>query len=434
MAKTLQQTISKMRLRAESAVLMLVVVLGFFVAPAQSVQAQTLTVLYSFAGSPDAAYPRAGLTRDKAGNLYGTTLRGGSSNLGTVFKIDPRGTETVFYSFAGGEDGATPSAGLIQDTAGNLYGTTGEGGHNTGTVFKIDPSGTETVLHRFTKRMDGRWPVAGLLRDKAGNLYGTTHQGGTGSCYTSGCGTVFKVSKTGKETVLYSFTGGTTDGCLPYGGVILGAAGNLYGTTYGCGASDYGTVFKISKTGTETVLHSFAGGSSDGAYPASGVIMDAKGNLYGDTEGGGIDCFGNNYGCGSVYKLSRSGTLTVLHNFSGGSSDGAGPYGGLIFDSAGSLYGDTTLGGDPSCPNNGYGCGTVFEIDTSGTETVLYTFCTVTSCPDGDGPFGDVIRDTEGNRYGTAYEGGSDNYGTVWKLTPYSQWQGRSVELNCRKN
>jgi uncharacterized repeat protein (TIGR03803 family) len=261
-----------------------------------TVQAQTLTVLHRFTSSPDGAYPYAGLVRDAAGNLYGTTYEGGSSDLrdgvsgyGTVFKLDTSGTETVLHRFTSSPDGAYPYAGLVRDAAGNLYGTTSEGGSSDyGTVFKLDTSGNETVLHNFTGG-DGSYPYAGLVRDATGNLYGTTLYGGA-----SGVGTVFKLDTSGNETVLHNFTGG--DGAYPYAGLVRDATGNLYGTTFRGGSSDYGTVFKLDTSGTETVLHSFTG-YSDGSNPRGGLVMDAAGNLYGTTE-----MIGEAFG--TVFKLA----------------------------------------------------------------------------------------------------------------------------------
>jgi uncharacterized repeat protein (TIGR03803 family) len=342
----LQQRISKIALRAATVTLALVVVLGLVAT--QSAQAQTFSVLYNFTGSSDGAYPYAGVVRDNAGNLYSTT-EGGGSGYGVVFKVDSSGTETVLYSFSGGSDGANPFAGLVRDAAGNLYGTTAYGGSTgVGTVFKVDTSGAETVLYSFTGgTADGCYPFGGLLRDKAGNLYGTTEV-----CGASGIGTVFEVSKTGKETVLHSFNGGSSDGCDIFGTPAMDKAGNLYGTANACGAAEAGMMWKVSKKGKETVLHNFAGGSSDGSEPIAGVIMDAKGNLYGDTYQGGPS------NLGTAYELNKKGTLTLLHTFAG--SDGSYLYGGVIRDAAGNLYGTSLYGGSgPACNNGG---GTVWQI------------------------------------------------------------------------
>jgi uncharacterized repeat protein (TIGR03803 family) len=255
-------------------------------------------VLHTFNGSPtDRAIPGAAhLIGDSAGNLYGTTESGGASGAGVVFKLNKTG-ETVLYSFTGGADGWSPVAGLIRDSAGNLYGTTFGGGarfgeSGSGVVFKLDTTGTETVLYSFTGGADGGSPAAGLIRDSAGNLYGTTELGGV-----SGAGVVFKLDTTGTETVLHSFTG--PGGENPYAGLIADSAGNLYGTTYGGGASGSGVVFKLDTTGTETVLYSFTGGA-DGGSPVAGLIRDSAGNLYGTTyEGGTSDA-------GVVFKLETA--------------------------------------------------------------------------------------------------------------------------------
>ena len=225
-------------------------------------------MLHSFTGGTDGASPYAGLIRDAAGNLYGTTVYGGTSSSGTVYKIDASGQEMVLYSFTGGNDGGFPYGGVIRDSAGNLYGTTYYGGaSDAGTVYKIDASGQETVLYSFTGGTDGGFPYAGVIRDSAGNLYGTTTGGGA-----SGLGTVYKIDASGQETVLHSFTGGA-DGANPDAGVIRDSAGNLYGTTISGAASEGGTVYEVDSTGLETVLYSFQGGT-DGYYPYGGLTGD----------------------------------------------------------------------------------------------------------------------------------------------------------------
>jgi uncharacterized repeat protein (TIGR03803 family) len=343
------------------------------------------TVRYSFTGGADGGYPYAGVIRDTSGNLYGTTLYGGGSSVGVVYKVDTAGNETVLHSF-GGPDGANPYGGVIRDSAGNLYGTTYQGGASGyGEVFKLDTAGTLTVLYSFTDGPDGGFPQAGVIRDSAGNLYGTTHQGGG-----SGAGVVYKVDTAGNETVLHSFSG--PDGAFPYSEVFRDGAGNLYGTTYVGGASYNGVVYKVDTAGKETVLHSFTGGA-DGGSPYSGVIRDSAGNLYGTTSGGS--------GGGVVFKMDKAGNETVLHSFGG--ADGAVPYAAVISDTAGNLYGTTNEGG-------GSGAGVVFEVSAGGQETVLFAF------PGGDGtnPQAGVIRDSSGNLYGTTYSGGR-GAGTVYK-------------------
>jgi uncharacterized repeat protein (TIGR03803 family) len=241
---------------------------------------------------------------DAAGNLYGTTYYGGAYFGGTVFKLDTSGTETVLYNFTGA-DGLDPDGGLILDKAGNLYGTASSGGAGGfGTVFKLNTSGM-TVLYSFTGGADGSNPSSGLVMDAAGNFYGTTVFGGGYGCRSNCGGTVFMVDKTGKETVLYSFLGGT-DGNNPYSGLVRDAAGNLYGTTLygggdGCAGRGCGTVFMVDKTGKEIILHSFTGGT-DGGSP--GDLVRAAGNLYGITKyGGNLSCNPPN-GCGVVFKVT----------------------------------------------------------------------------------------------------------------------------------
>jgi uncharacterized repeat protein (TIGR03803 family) len=334
-----QNLIPGIRRRAATAALAWAVVLVPGVVATPSAQAQAFEILYTFTGTftggADGWGPN-GLIRDAAGNLYGTTQYGGNSSCfggcGTVFKLDTAGTETVLYTFTGGTDGANPVASLIRDSAGNLYGTTyGGGASNLGTVFKLDTTGTETVLHSFTGAPDGANPTAALVRDAAGNLYGTTFAGGL----ASGTGTVFKLDATGTETVLHTFSGYPTDGARPTAALIRDAAGNLYGTTSVGGASkfDGGTVFKLDTSGTETVLYSFC---CIGSGPTAGLLRDAAGNLYGTNPG-------LNQFYGSVFKLDITGTVTGLHNFTG--SDGAHPTAGLVRDGAGNLYGTASGAG-----------------------------------------------------------------------------------------
>jgi uncharacterized repeat protein (TIGR03803 family) len=373
-----------------------------------------VTVLHAFTGGSDGAYPEAGLIFDSAGNLFGTTEEGGKtgcvigSGCGTVFKIALDGTETVFYAFAGGSDGGDPIANLIKDKVGNLYGTTAAGGGGAcsggcGTVFTLAPDGTEAVLYAFGS--NAAVPAAGLIKDEPGDLFGTTVYGGL-----YGKGTVFELAANGTETVRYSFR--REYGESPVAGLIKDKAGNLYGTAGGGGHRHYGIVFELAADGTETVLHDFTGGS-DGLSPVAQLIKDKAGNLYGTTAGGGGGpCFD---GCGTVFKLAPDGTETVLHAFAGG-SDGAEPVAQLIKDKAGNLYGTTEEGGSTGC---GSGCGTVFKLAANGTETVLYAF---TGGSDGAHPEASLIKDSMGNLYGTTTFGGDTGCengpgcGTVFKL------------------
>ena len=343
--------------------------------PALGQTAWTEKVLHAFSGT-DGVHPYAGLVADSAGNLYGTTHDGGAAGIGLVFELSPPAAgktawrETVLHSF-NGADGDNPGAGLIADSAGNLYGTTDFGGKSgDGVVFELSPPAagqtawTETVLHAFN-RADGYAPVAGLIADSAGNLYGTTLFGGGGNC-PNGCGTVFELSPPAAgqtawtETVLHAFDG--TDGELPYAGVIADSAGNLFGTTaYGGPLHNDGVVFELSPPGagrtawTETVLFAFHG--TGGQFVAAGLIADSARNLYGMAgEGGRADD-------GVVFKLSppaagqTAWTKTVLHSFNG--ADGGDPLAALIADGAGNLYGTAYRGG-------AHDAGVVFELTNTG--------------------------------------------------------------------
>jgi uncharacterized repeat protein (TIGR03803 family) len=366
--------------------------------------AQTESIRHSFAGPPtDGGSPHAGLTLN-AGTLYGTTLTGGSSacGCGTVFKQTLSGTESLVYSFAGQPDGAFPYAEVTLDRSGNIYGTTASGGaNNYGAVFKIAPSGTETILHSFNiGNTDGYTPRGKLLLDAKGNIYGTTPSGGAHLF-----GAVFKINSSGTETLFHSFTG--VDGATPEGGVISDTKGNIYGTTPGGGAYGYGTVFKITPSGNESVLYSFVGPISgpDGAFPYSDLVFDMSGNLYGTTQLGGA------YGAGTIFEITPSAKETVLWSFGAtGSLDGIEPVAGLVFDASGNLYGATPAGGSVLPAS-----GTVFELTPSGTETVLHSFGGTT---DGVIPYGGVVVDKSGNLYGTTFAGGKHAQGVVFKVVP----------------
>jgi uncharacterized repeat protein (TIGR03803 family) len=352
------------------------------------------TLLYTFGGGSDGYTPLANLVRDSAGNFYGTTAYGGPGNAGVVFQVAPNGKETILYSFTGGADGSNPDAGLILDSAGNLYGTTSSGGaHRSGAVFEVSPSGQETVLYSFTGGKDGGTPECTLVFDSAGNLYGTASAGGA-----DGAGVVFELSATGQETVLYSFNG-KNDGGRPLSGVIRDSSGNLYGTTPTGGYADYGVVYKVDSGGTETVIYSFKG-LADGGSPQAGLYRDSAGNLYGTTTAGGTST------SGTIFKITPQRIETVLYNFTGG-ADGSLPYAGLVRDSAGNFYGTTYYGGAS-------GAGVVYELSAAGQESVLYSF---TGGSDGKEPFGGVILDSSGDVFGTTSAGGSKLGGVVFKIT-----------------
>ena len=387
-------------------------------------------LLYRFHPLSNGEHP-AGALLDIDGTLYGTTVGGGLSGNGTVYGISTRGVHKLVYSFGGSPDGAFPTHSLL-DVSGTLYGTTYYGGgsgcrytYGCGTVYSISISGSEKVLYAFKGGKDGGNPSAGLI-DVNGTLYGTTAYGGGSGCYeNAGCGTVFRITTNGKETVLHRFAGGS-DGAIPEG-ELLDLNGVLYGTTnYGgafSGCYDYGrcgTVYRISTAGKETVLYDFKGGT-DGGNPSAGLIS-VNGTLYGTTKrGGGSGC--ENVGCGTVFQMSASGSrYSILHSFQG-KPDGANPSSGVIAVQ-GTLYGTTYSGGfdDKGCHiGSGYGCGTVYSISSSGAETVLYRFA---GRHNGTGPSA-PLTNVNGTLYGATTYGGSHNtccyiygYGTVFALSP----------------
>jgi uncharacterized repeat protein (TIGR03803 family) len=379
--------------------------------------AQTYTVLHTFTGGTDGGFPNGGLIQDSDGNLYGTTGYGGSFNNGTVFKLNHNGRFKVLHSFgAGGAGGANPSAGLARDSAGTLYGVTAAGGtSNQGTVFKLPKKGKFSVLYSFSGGLDGSTPAAPLIFDPAGNLYGTTYLGGSPNCnqyrYTD-FGTVFELTTTGHEKVLHRFSSQRKNGDFPSASLLRDVAGNLYSTTYVGGPGGAGTAFELDPAGHEIILHAFSG--SDGALPTSGLIQDAAGNFYGTTASG--DGF-----FGAIFRLDPQGNETVLHVFTD-VNDGTVPL-GVIMDSASNLYGTTYAGGknNGTVCYDGEGCGVVFKLDPSGQETMLYSFRGGT---DGWSPRGGLIMDAAGNLYGTTGLGGAHSQvcpggcGVVFKITP----------------
>lgn len=378
-----------------------------------STWAQTYATLYAFTGGTDGALPEGGVVLDPSGNLYGTTTGAGQDGLeGSVFKLSPKGKFTLLHSFGtGGAAGADPYN-LVRDPAGNLYGTTvGGGSSNAGTVFKLDTEKTFRVLYNFTSEFPGAnyGPSGPLLLDSAGNLYGAWG-GGSGKCQAgpdNTCGVVFKLDPGGNETVLHAFSR-PKYGDYPEEGLVLDAAGNLYGTTTGGGHGGAGTVFKLDAAGEEAVLYTFKG-KPDGSEPWAGLIQDSAGNLYGTTIFGGQgNC--QERPCGVVFKVDTNGNETVLYHFTG-ETDGGFPAAGLVMDSAGNLYGTTS---------NGFG--NVFKLDPAGNLTVLHSF---TGGTDGNNPVGaGLTLDSAGNLYGTTITGGKldgcdgDGCGVVFKITP----------------
>ena len=442
---------------------------------AEPAAAPTYHILHSFgASSTDGQLPHSAMITDAKGNLFGTTLYGGSNfvafgGAGTVFELSPPaatgGTwkETVLYSFgATNGDATVPWAGLIMDAKGNFYGTTFNGGiYHTcingsycGAAFELSPptkiggAWTETILHSFgASNTDGRQPQTSLIRDTHGNLYGTTPTGGANCVPSGGCGTAFKLSppvKTGgtwTETVLHSFGASAADGQSPLASLIMDAKGNLYGTTQSGGAHNNvangggGTIFELSPPATadgtwnEKILYSFGANITDARFPSGNLIFDAKGNLYGTTGSGGSHCAAYDP-CGTAFELSppeKPGGAwkeTLLYSFGSTRADGTSPPAGLIFDAKGNLYG-TANGGALGCTG---GCGVVFELSPAKkpgevwSETLLHSF--EASKTDGNSPAGGLVIDAKGNLYGTTRQGGanspclSEACGTVFELSP----------------
>jgi uncharacterized repeat protein (TIGR03803 family) len=401
--------------------------LGLFAAPAH---AAAFSVLHTFTDGSDGAEPYSGVIMDSAGNLYGTTQWGGVCyvygppiNCGVVFKVAKDGTETILHTFCTEQscpDGLFPSSGLIADKAGNLYGTTSFGGAiGGGTLYRLAPDGTESVLYSFGGGNDGAGPGGNFIRDKAGNFYGTTYMGGA-----HGTGTLFKLAANGTLSVLYAFAGGS-EGNTPQG-VSADSAGNLYvlmqygGDVTDCPGAKYvqpgcGTVLKLTPGGAATVLHTFTGGS-DGQTPYGSLLVDSSGNLFGTSQaGGGTDCNGFGPGCGTIFRIAADGSESVFYAFTGG-RNGAVPRAGLIADAAGNLLGTTYSGGSNkgSCGVIG-GCGTVFEVTPNGTATVLHVFNTAAS-----NPWASLLLH-RGTLYGTTLFGGGTGCdgtgcGTVFQL------------------
>jgi uncharacterized repeat protein (TIGR03803 family) len=398
---------SESRSAAGKRVLAFALALGLAVLMSQHAQAQTFSVVHAFTGGSDGGSPLSGFTIDGQGNLYGTASYGGTTEYGVVFKLNKKGVETVLHDFIGGTDGANPEGSLVRDAAGRLYGTTFAGGaSNAGTVFEVTRYGKETVLYSFAGGTDGANPIAGLTRDKAGNLYGTTTAGGA-----NGNGTVFELSNKGgvwTEQVLYSF-GTDGDGATPVAGVTL-HKGDLYGTTSAGGSAGYGTVFQLTKSQSgwaETVIYNFQM-QSDGGIPYAGLTFDRAGNLYGAaTEGGN----GSDAG-GTIFELAPSNggwTFTVLYSLPGWGISGT--FRDLYLDASGNIYATTHCDGT-------YESGTVYELTLSnGTWTYnsLYVF---TGGSDGQYSFSNLVFDKQGNLFGTTNVAGANGFGVIFEITP----------------
>jgi uncharacterized repeat protein (TIGR03803 family) len=405
------------------------VLFAFFLASIPSpAAAQTYKVLHTFTGAPkDGQWPVGALARDAVGNLYGATREGGPGtcangqfSCGTVFMLTKTGKEVGVFSFTG-QDGDAPGAGLFRDSAGNLYGTTTFGGPHScgpdegcGTLFQLNSRGSKIRYYSFDGQ-NGEFPESPLI-EFSGSLYGTTPDGGA-----LGLGTVYKINTVGKETVLHSFEDGA-DGCDPSPGVTADSKGNLYGVTVlggsggSCNDGD-GTAYELDTAGNFIPLITFGG---EGSYPDSPLIFDPQGNLYGVAGAGGSSngCSG---GCGTLYELSpNNGTWSGRRVYSFCSlpncADGSEPGGSIVRDNnTGNIYGITVFGG-------AYGYGTVFKLDANGNETVLYSFM---GGSDGANPEGGLAMDASGNLYGVTPVGGDiscdislGGCGVVFELTP----------------
>lgn len=381
---------------------------------------QTVTILFSFDGT-NGENPGGSLVQGFDGYFYGTAQGGVNMDQdgGTIFKISSGGTFTTVYNFClqpNCPDGSLVFAGLVQAIDGNLYGTTVRGGANDkGTVFKVTPQGTLTTLYSFcakTNCADGSFPFAGLVQATDGNLYGTTSEDGRGKDCTGAipCGTVFKITPGGTLTTLYSFCNqpSCTDGGEPLAALIQATDGSLYGTTNQGGIGN-GTVFKITRSGTLTTVHTFE--SFDGSNPDAGLVQATDGNFYGTNNRGGAR---RNYG--TVYKMARGGNVKAV-SFDG--ADGALPSAGLVQATDGNLYGTTDAGGSGSDCNSTDGCGTIFKIGLTSALTTLYSFCVQANCPDGFSPAAALVQGTDGNLYGMTDGGGASpvGFGTIFSLS-----------------
>lgn len=362
------------------------------------------TIIYSFAGGNDGASPRSTLIQDSAGNFYGTTNKGGPSNAGTVFKVTPGGVESVLYAFTGGSDGGNPSGGpLVMDSLGNLYGTAAVGGARTvGVVFKVPPGGGESVVYTFTYGADGGYPAGGLIADTQGNLYGVCFDAGN----AGGWGTVFKVTTGGTLTTLHSFAGYPNDGARPESTLAIDATGAVYGITYQGGPMNGGTVFKIPSGGVLSTLYSFTNGN-DGSAPQGGVVLDASGNIYG-TAGGGANSFG------TFWEISNTGTFGVLYSFAG-LHKGQATLSNLILDPAGDFFGTTYSVGT-------FSDGSVFEmLPPAGAHRTTWRLKSLhgfKNTPDGENAVGSPLMDASGNLYGVTQYGGASGNGALYKIVP----------------
>lgn len=360
----------------------------------------TLMPVWTFTGGADGQTPYSSLIQADDGALYGMTTAGGTNNKGTIFRITTTGVITPLWSFTGGADGSPAWNGLIQANDGALYGTAWNGGTNgnNGAIFRITTAGILTPLWSFTGGADGALPCGSLVQGSDGALYGMTAGGGT----NGNNGTVFRITTGGILTPLYSFAGGA-DGKYPWAGLILGSDGAFYGTTQGDGGGTnrLGTIFRITTNGMKTNLWVFTGGV-DGAMPRGvGLVQADDGAFYGTTRSGGTK------GWGTIFKVTTNGVLTPIYSFTNGPSSGSNPQAGLVQASDGVLYGTTVQGGLATA-------GTLFKLTTNGTFNTVWSF---NVSPDGAEPGAGLVQASDGALYGTTIGGGTNGFGTIFRLT-----------------
>jgi uncharacterized repeat protein (TIGR03803 family) len=396
------------------AVAVMTALTAVILAETSSAPAQTFTTLVTF-NYTNGDGP-SGLTQATNGNLVGAAGGGGAFGGGLVFSITPAGKMNTLYSFCAQNnctDGGGPSGAVVQGTDGNFYGTTAVGGSGgncfggCGTIFKITPEGILTTLHAFSGT-DGETPETQLLLANDGDFYGTTLSGGA----NDNAGTVFKITSNGVFTLLYSFCSlaDCVDGDEVDGTLVQGTDGDFYGTTAAGGAYANGTIFKITSNGALSTLYSFCSqpNCADGGYPEGGLVQGPDHYFYGTTYGGGTSTGCRGYACGTVFKFASNGTLTTLDSFD--FTDGEGPNATLIQATDGNLYGTTEFGG-----SNQHG--TIFRVSPAGKLTTLYNFCSLTNCTDGASPATSLVQDTSGTLYGTTSGYSSPNDGTLFSLT-----------------
>jgi uncharacterized repeat protein (TIGR03803 family) len=406
---------------------MALVIAAFCLAAAQVSSAQVFSTLVSFDQTNGANPDYGALVQGINGNLYGTAENGGErTTYGIIFEISDTGAFTPLYRFCSLSnclDGRNPFGGLVLGDDGNFYGTTTYGGaySTSGTIFKLTPAGKLTTLHSFCAHTDvggfctdGAFPDAAPVQANNGYFYGTTSEGGGPN---GNYGVVYKISSSGSFATVYRFCSltGCTDGADPVAGLILGTDGNLYGTASSGGAYGGGTVYKITPEGAMTILYNFCahrsnGECPDGAQPRTTLVQASNGNFYGTTGIGGAitTCGFDNSGCGTIFEITSAGAFSTVYNFcsEAGCDDGSYPN-ALVLGTDGNFYGTAGVGGIGNR-------GTVFQFTPAGALTVYYSFCTTTGCTDGAGPVAGLVQSTNGAFYGTTYEGGTNNIGTVF--------------------